>query len=103
MPLCQNHAAALSAYNAIDPADADLKEDAYADVQSAFEALAAPLKHTQDRLCDLPVRRLWLEQGNAYVVEPCAGAANLTPRWHQAAHGATSGRHGMISLLLPRA
>ncbi|WP_198028305.1 trehalose-6-phosphate synthase [Bradyrhizobium sp. WSM1743] len=53
MPLYQNYAAALTAYNEIDPADATLKEAAYADVKSAFEALAVPLKHTQDRLWDL--------------------------------------------------
>ncbi|WP_245474051.1 alpha,alpha-trehalose-phosphate synthase (UDP-forming) [Bradyrhizobium zhanjiangense] len=54
MPLYQNYAAALTAYNEIDPADAALKEAAYAHVKSAFVALAAPLKHTQDRLWDLP-------------------------------------------------
>ncbi|UGY25043.1 MULTISPECIES: alpha,alpha-trehalose-phosphate synthase (UDP-forming) [Bradyrhizobium] len=54
MPLYQNYAEALTAYNEIDPSDAALKEAAYADVRSAFEALAAPLKHTQDRLWDLP-------------------------------------------------
>ncbi|WLA69238.1 hypothetical protein QNN01_07800 [Bradyrhizobium diazoefficiens] len=54
MPLYQNYAAALTAYNETDPADAALKEAAYADVKSAFVALAAPLKHTQDRLWDLP-------------------------------------------------
>ncbi|MHC2161302.1 hypothetical protein [Bradyrhizobium ottawaense] len=54
MPLYQNYAAALTAYNETDPADAALKEAAYADVMSAFVALAAPLKHTQDRLWDLP-------------------------------------------------
>ncbi|RXG86906.1 trehalose-6-phosphate synthase [Bradyrhizobium zhanjiangense] len=54
MPLYQNYAAALTAHNEIDPADAALKEAAYADVKSAFVALAAPLKHTQDRLWDLP-------------------------------------------------
>ncbi|QOG21050.1 alpha,alpha-trehalose-phosphate synthase (UDP-forming) [Bradyrhizobium sp. SEMIA] len=53
MPLYQSYAAALTAYNEIDPADAALKQAAYADVESAFEALAAPLKHTQDRLWDL--------------------------------------------------
>ncbi|WP_276573187.1 trehalose-6-phosphate synthase [Bradyrhizobium sp. NBAIM01] len=55
MPLYHNYTAALTAYNDIDPAAAALKEAAYADVKSAFEALAVPLKHTQDRLWDLPV------------------------------------------------
>ncbi|WP_271627891.1 trehalose-6-phosphate synthase [Bradyrhizobium sp. CCBAU 11445] len=54
MPLYQSYAAVLTAYNEIDPADAALKRAAYADVESAFDALAAPLKHTQDRLWDLP-------------------------------------------------
>lgn len=54
MPLYQDYAAALTSYNEIDPADAALKDAAYGDVKSAFEALAAPLKHTQDRLWDLP-------------------------------------------------
>ncbi|UFW51361.1 alpha,alpha-trehalose-phosphate synthase (UDP-forming) [Bradyrhizobium arachidis] len=54
MPLYQSYAAALTAYNEIDPADGALKQAGYADVGSAFEALAAPLKHTQDRLWDLP-------------------------------------------------
>ncbi|WP_244521641.1 hypothetical protein [Bradyrhizobium sp. DOA9] len=49
MPLYQDYAAALSAYNEIDPAAGAL---AYADLKSAFEALAVPLKHTQDRLWD---------------------------------------------------
>ncbi|WP_245315714.1 alpha,alpha-trehalose-phosphate synthase (UDP-forming) [Bradyrhizobium yuanmingense] len=55
MPLYQSYAAALTAYNEIDPADAALKEAAYGAVKSAFDALAPPLKHTQDRLWDLPV------------------------------------------------
>ncbi|MCP1755697.1 hypothetical protein ACVII1_004310 [Bradyrhizobium elkanii] len=42
MPLYQDHAEALTAYNEIAPA---LKEAAYADVKSSFEALAAPLMH----------------------------------------------------------
>ncbi|UWU75739.1 trehalose-6-phosphate synthase [Bradyrhizobium huanghuaihaiense] len=54
MPLYQNYAAALTAYNEIDPADAALRQAAYEDVKLAFEALAAPLKHTQDRFWDLP-------------------------------------------------
>ncbi|MGY4408034.1 alpha,alpha-trehalose-phosphate synthase (UDP-forming) [Bradyrhizobium sp. USDA 3315] len=53
MPLYWNYAEALTAYNEIGPADAALKEAASADVKSAFEALSAPLKHTQDRLWDL--------------------------------------------------
>ncbi|WP_342734103.1 trehalose-6-phosphate synthase [Bradyrhizobium sp. B117] len=52
MPLYQNYAAALTAYNEIDPAAGALKEAAYTDVKSAFEALAVPLKHTQDRIWD---------------------------------------------------
>ncbi|WP_271610822.1 hypothetical protein [Bradyrhizobium sp. CCBAU 21360] len=48
MPLHQNYAAALTACNEIDPADAALKEAAYEDAKLAFEALATPLKHTQD-------------------------------------------------------
>ncbi|MBR1005073.1 trehalose-6-phosphate synthase, partial [Bradyrhizobium liaoningense] len=54
MPLYQDHAKALTAYNEIAPMDAALKEAAYADVKSSFEALAAPLMHTQDRLWILP-------------------------------------------------
>ncbi|MCA1415492.1 hypothetical protein I6F30_30830 [Bradyrhizobium sp. NBAIM20] len=54
IPLYQDYASALTAYNEIDPADAALKEAAYGAVKSAFGALAAPLKHTQDRLWDLP-------------------------------------------------
>ncbi|QOZ23993.1 trehalose-6-phosphate synthase [Bradyrhizobium sp. CCBAU 51753] len=54
LPLYQDHAEALSAYNEIGPADAALKEPAYAGVKSSFEALAAPLMHTQDRLWVLP-------------------------------------------------
>ncbi|MGY4627004.1 alpha,alpha-trehalose-phosphate synthase (UDP-forming) [Bradyrhizobium sp. USDA 4486] len=54
MPLYQDYAAALTSYNEIDPADAALKDAAHGDVKSAFVALAAPLKHTQDRLWDLP-------------------------------------------------
>ncbi|WP_165405355.1 alpha,alpha-trehalose-phosphate synthase (UDP-forming) [Bradyrhizobium genosp. SA-3] len=54
MPLYRNYNKAVTAYNEIDPADAALREAAYADVKSTFEALAAPLKHTQDRLWDLP-------------------------------------------------
>ncbi|WFU31269.1 trehalose-6-phosphate synthase [Bradyrhizobium brasilense] len=54
MPLYQNYAEALTAYNEIDPDDAALQEAAYADVKSAFEALAGPLNHTQDRLWELP-------------------------------------------------
>ncbi|MGY4230381.1 trehalose 6-phosphate synthase [Bradyrhizobium sp. USDA 4503] len=50
MPLYQNYATALTAFNEVDPADAALKEAAYADVKSSFEALAGPLMHTQDRL-----------------------------------------------------
>ncbi|WP_342723582.1 trehalose-6-phosphate synthase [Bradyrhizobium sp. B097] len=54
MPMYQNYAEAVTAYNEIEPANAGLREAAYADVKSAFEALAAPLEHTQDRLWDLP-------------------------------------------------
>ncbi|ODM72152.1 trehalose-6-phosphate synthase [Bradyrhizobium elkanii] len=54
MPLYQNYATALTAFNEVDPGDAALKESAYADVKSSFEALAAPLMHTQDRLWVLP-------------------------------------------------
>ncbi|MGY2843697.1 trehalose 6-phosphate synthase [Bradyrhizobium sp. USDA 4509] len=54
MPLYQNYAKALTAFNEVDPADAALKEATYADVKSSFEALAAPLMHTQDRLWILP-------------------------------------------------
>ncbi|MCC8977895.1 alpha,alpha-trehalose-phosphate synthase (UDP-forming) [Bradyrhizobium acaciae] len=54
MPLYQNYATALTASNEVDPGDAALKEAAYADVKSSFEALAASLMHTQDRLWVLP-------------------------------------------------
>ncbi|MDA9545044.1 hypothetical protein ACM43_11325 [Bradyrhizobium sp. CCBAU 45321] len=54
IPLYQDYASALTAYNEIDPADAALKEAAYGAVMSAFDALAAPLNHTQDILWDLP-------------------------------------------------
>jgi len=53
MPLYRNYTAALTAYNEIEPAACALKEAAYADVKLAFQALAAPLTHTQDRLWDL--------------------------------------------------
>ncbi|VIO69808.1 alpha,alpha-trehalose-phosphate synthase (UDP-forming) [Bradyrhizobium ivorense] len=56
MPLYQNYTTALTAFNEVDPADAALKEAAYADVKLSFEALAAPLMHTQDRLWVLPAR-----------------------------------------------
>ncbi|MBR1163130.1 prolyl oligopeptidase family serine peptidase [Bradyrhizobium elkanii] len=36
-----------------------------------------------------PVGRLWLEQGNAYVVANLRGGGEFGPRWHQAAQGAT--------------
>ncbi|MBB4372919.1 trehalose 6-phosphate synthase [Bradyrhizobium sp. cir1] len=54
IPLYRDYAAALTAYNEIEPAAVALKEAAYAGVKSAFEALAVPLTHTQDRLWDLP-------------------------------------------------
>ncbi|MGY3131143.1 trehalose 6-phosphate synthase [Bradyrhizobium sp. USDA 4501] len=54
MPLYQNYATALTAFNQVAPADTALKEAAYADVESSFEALAAPLMRTQDRLWVLP-------------------------------------------------
>ncbi|MGY2986214.1 alpha,alpha-trehalose-phosphate synthase (UDP-forming) [Bradyrhizobium sp. USDA 4508] len=54
MPLYRNYAEALTAFNEVDPADAALKEAAHAEVKSSFEALAAPLMHTQDRLWVLP-------------------------------------------------
>ncbi|RXH36695.1 alpha,alpha-trehalose-phosphate synthase [Bradyrhizobium nanningense] len=57
MPRYRDYAAALTAYNEIEPAAAALKEAAYADVKSAFEALAVPLTHTQDRIWDLPAPR----------------------------------------------
>ncbi len=56
MPLYQDYATALTAYDEIDPVATALKEAAYADVKSAFEALVAPLTHTQDRLWNLPTR-----------------------------------------------
>ncbi|RXH37045.1 prolyl oligopeptidase family serine peptidase [Bradyrhizobium zhanjiangense] len=36
-----------------------------------------------------PVGRLWLEQGNAYVVANLRGGGEFGPQWHQAAQGAT--------------
>ncbi|MGY4319561.1 alpha,alpha-trehalose-phosphate synthase (UDP-forming) [Bradyrhizobium sp. JR3.5] len=57
MPLYPNLAEAVAAYDEIDPANAGLKETAYTNVKSASDALAAPLKHTQDRLWDLPTAR----------------------------------------------
>ncbi|MCP1838419.1 trehalose 6-phosphate synthase [Bradyrhizobium sp. USDA 4524] len=54
MPLFRRHAEALAAYNEIDPAEAALKEAAFEDEKKAYEALEAPLIHTQDRLWDLP-------------------------------------------------
>ncbi|SFN76865.1 prolyl oligopeptidase [Bradyrhizobium sp. Rc3b] len=36
-----------------------------------------------------PVGRLWLEQGNAYVVANLPGGGEFGPKWHQAAQGAT--------------
>ncbi|MGY4403877.1 alpha,alpha-trehalose-phosphate synthase (UDP-forming) [Bradyrhizobium sp. USDA 3315] len=50
MPLYQNYADAVTVYNDINPAKADLRQAAYANVKAAFEALAARLQHTQDRL-----------------------------------------------------
>lgn len=35
-----------------------------------------------------PVGRLWLEQGNAYVVANLRGGGEFGPHWHQAAQGA---------------
>ncbi|MGY8663858.1 prolyl oligopeptidase family serine peptidase [Bradyrhizobium sp. UFLA05-109] len=35
-----------------------------------------------------PVGRLWLEQGNAYVVANLRGGGEFGPQWHQAAQGA---------------
>ncbi|MBB4380259.1 trehalose-6-phosphate synthase [Bradyrhizobium sp. SBR1B] len=54
MPLYQDYAAALTAHDEIEPEDVALKEAAYANVKSAFEALAVPLTHIQDRLWVLP-------------------------------------------------
>lgn len=54
MPLYPNYAEAVTAYDEIDPADAELREAVLANVKAALEALAAPLKHTQDRLWVLP-------------------------------------------------
>ncbi|MEY9590918.1 prolyl oligopeptidase [Bradyrhizobium yuanmingense] len=39
-----------------------------------------------------PVGRLWLEQGNAYVVANLRGGGEFGPQWHQAAKGATKQR-----------
>ncbi|AMA59873.1 prolyl oligopeptidase family serine peptidase [Bradyrhizobium sp. CCGE-LA001] len=39
-----------------------------------------------------PIGRLWLEQGNAYVVANLRGGGEFGPRWHQAAQGATKQR-----------
>lgn len=36
-----------------------------------------------------PGGRLWLEQGNAYVVANVRGGGEFGPQWHQAAQGAT--------------
>ncbi|MGY3346983.1 MULTISPECIES: alpha,alpha-trehalose-phosphate synthase (UDP-forming) [unclassified Bradyrhizobium] len=56
MPLYQTYAAALTVYNEVEPTATALKEAAYADVKTAFEALAVPLAHTQDSLWDLPAQ-----------------------------------------------
>ncbi|WP_229176719.1 MULTISPECIES: prolyl oligopeptidase family serine peptidase [Bradyrhizobium] len=39
-----------------------------------------------------PVGRLWLEQGNAYVVANLRGGGEFGPQWHQAAQAATKQR-----------
>ncbi|MBP1290314.1 MULTISPECIES: alpha,alpha-trehalose-phosphate synthase (UDP-forming) [Bradyrhizobium] len=54
MPLYPNYAEAAAAYARVDPGDAELKDAAYADLKAAFDALAAPLEHIQNRLWVLP-------------------------------------------------
>ncbi|WP_445219664.1 trehalose-6-phosphate synthase [Bradyrhizobium sp. Pa8] len=54
MPLYPNYAEAAAAYAEADPADVELKEAAYANLKAAFDAIAGPLEHTQDRLWVLP-------------------------------------------------
>ncbi|SCB51230.1 Prolyl oligopeptidase family protein [Bradyrhizobium yuanmingense] len=39
-----------------------------------------------------PTGRLWLEQGNAYVVANLRGGGEFGPQWHQTAQGATKQR-----------
>ncbi|MCP3460917.1 trehalose-6-phosphate synthase [Bradyrhizobium sp. CCGUVB23] len=54
MPLYPNYSEAAVAYAAVDPADVELKQAAYANMKTAFDELAGPLTHTQDRLWVLP-------------------------------------------------
>lgn len=54
MPLYPDYLKKAAAYVAVDPADVKLKEAAYADMKTAFDELAGPLTHTQDRLWVLP-------------------------------------------------
>ncbi|MGY8662362.1 trehalose-6-phosphate synthase [Bradyrhizobium sp. UFLA05-109] len=54
MPLFANYSEAAATYTEADPADVALKEAAYANLETAFDALAGPLAHTQDRLFVLP-------------------------------------------------
>ncbi|MCP3415697.1 trehalose-6-phosphate synthase [Bradyrhizobium brasilense] len=71
MPLYQNYANAVTVYDEIDPAYAALREAAYADVKSAFDALVVPLNHTQDRLWDLAAPTASLDSRRGQ--EPGAG------------------------------
>ncbi|UWU67797.1 prolyl oligopeptidase family protein [Bradyrhizobium sp. NC92] len=43
-------------------------------------------------LYDGAIGRLWLEQGNAYVLANLRGGGEFGPRWHEAAQGATKQR-----------